>query len=127
MHFKILMMTPNVSIHLIRKSDSLYLQFDFTGHLDEANAAQAILQWKKEVANLPADTKVTLIYNCLSMTGFDTAARRIWQATLKELQTRTGVIWIVSDNLFIIGAAKTMSVLTRYTLKCVRSVEEVRP
>jgi hypothetical protein len=120
-------MTPNVSVQLIRKNEKLYLQFDFVGHLDDATAVQAIGEWRRRLGSLhPPDAKVDLIYNCMSMTGFDTAARKRWQQTMKELQPRTDVIWIVSDNLFIIGAAKTMGILTRYTIKAVKSLEEVR-
>ena len=120
-------MTPNVSVQLIRKNEKLYLQFDFVGHLDDAAAVQAIGEWRRKIDSLhPADAKVDLIYNCMSMTGFDTAARKRWQQTMKELQPRTNVIWIVSDNLFIVGAAKTMGILTRYTIKAVKSLEEVR-
>jgi hypothetical protein len=43
-------------------------------------AVKAISEWKKEVGSLhPPDTKVDLIYNCISMTDFDTAARKKWQ------------------------------------------------
>lgn len=120
-------MTANVSIQLIRKNEKLYLQFDFAGHLDEATALKAISVWREKLASLhPLDAKVDLIYNCTCMTGFDTAARKKWQETMKELQPRTNVIWIVSDNIFIIGAAKTMSLLTRYTIKSVESLDEIR-
>jgi hypothetical protein len=120
-------MNASVSVQVVQKNDRPYLQFDFTGHLDEATAIDAILKWKKEVANLqPGRSKVDLIYNCISMSGFDTGARKKWQEAMKELQPYTDVIWIVSDNIFIIGAAKTMGVLTRYTIKAVRSLDEVR-
>jgi hypothetical protein len=120
-------MTASVSVHLIKKNEKPFIQFDFTGHLDEASAVKAISEWRKELANIHTPVaKVDLIYNCISMTGFDTAARKRWQETMKELQPRTDVIWIVSDNIFIIGAAKTMGILTRYTIKSVKSLEEIR-
>ena len=120
-------MIADVSVQLIKKSEKLYLQFNFVGHLDEATAAQAISEWRKKLQHIhPPDAKIDLIYNCTSMTGFDTAARKKWQETMKELQPHTNVIWIVSDNIFIIGAAKTMSILTRYTIKSVKSLEEIR-
>lgn len=119
-------MASDVTIHLTRKNNKPFLQFDFQGHLDEPTAIKAINEWKKEVANLqPANTKVNLIYNCILMTGFDTAARKKWQETMKELRPHTDVIWIVSDNIFIIGAAKTMGALTRYTIKSARSLQDV--
>lgn len=120
-------MAANVSVQLIQKNEKLFIQFDFTGHLDEPAAVKAISEWRKELSNIHTpNAKTDLIYNCISMTGFDTAARKRWQETMKELQPRTNVIWIVSDNIFIIGAAKTMSILTRYTIKSVKSLEEIR-
>jgi hypothetical protein len=120
-------MSANVLVRLIEKNNKPYLQFDFTGHLDEGTAVKAIAEWKKELASLTTTgSKIDLIYNCISMSGFDTAARRKWQEAMKELQPRTDVIWIISDNIFIIGAAKTMGVLTRYTIKAVRSLDDVR-
>ena len=117
----------SVSVQLIKKKEKLYLQFDFEGHLDEVSAIQAISEWKNKIESLqPPGAKVDLIYNCISMTGFDTAARKKWQDAMRELQPRTNVIWIVSDNIFIIGAAKTMSILTRYTIKSVKSLDEIR-
>lgn len=118
-------MSANVSVKLVQKNNKPYLQFDFNGHLDEANALKAIDEWKKEISVRKLKANVDLIYNCISMSGFDTGARKKWQEAMKELQPVTGVIWIISDNIFIIGAAKTMGILTRYTIKAVRSFEEV--
>lgn len=116
----------DVSIHFVQLNNKAYLQFDFTGHLTEEIASRAIKQWKTEVEKTQlANSKVDLIYNCIAMTGFDTNARRNWQVAMKELQSRTNEIWIVSDNILILGAAKTMGLLTRYTIKAVRSIKDI--
>ncbi len=70
-------------------------------------------------------SKVHLIFNCDSLTGFDTEARRNWQAALKEQKGNIGEVWVVCNNLFILAAAKTMGLLSGYSLKVTRSISEV--
>jgi hypothetical protein len=121
------MATSSVNIHHLSRNNKACLQFDFIGHLDQSTADKTIKQWKTEIEILrQTSSKINLIYNCASMTGFDTNARKNWQATMKEFQSYTNTIWIVSDNIFILGAAKTMGVLTSYTIKAVRSLEDIK-
>jgi len=122
------METATVSITLVPLNNKNYLQFDFTGHLTEAAAIRAIEHWKMELEKLNSkDTKIDLIYNCVTMTGFDTNARRAWQDAMHALQSRTNEIWIISDNIFILGAAKTMGLLTRFTIKAAKSIKDIKP
>lgn len=101
-----------------------FLQFDFIGHLDIEAATVAIEAWKLRAAE---QSKLNLIYNCLEMSGFDTAARKLWQATMSELKIKTGSIWVISSNAFILGAAKTMGLLTGYDIKTAKSIENIKP
>ena len=100
-----------------------FLQFDFNGHLNLETAIEAIAKWK---AQLQDGKKINLIYNCLAMTGFDTTARKIWQTTMSELKHNTGSIWIISSNAFILGAAKTMGLLSGYDIKVAKTLEGVK-
>ena len=36
----------------------------------------------------------------------------ISQAAMKEMKDNIGEMWVISDNTFILGAAKTMGILT---------------
>ena len=99
-----------------------FLQFDFNGHLTVEAAHEAIGKWK---TMLTENEKTNLIYNCLEMTNFDTAARKAWQSTMAELKPQTGRIWIISSNAFILGAAKTMGLLTGFDIKIAKSIESV--
>lgn len=104
-----------------------YLQFDFTGHLDENSAKNAIESWKTEMNKSGLDgTRLNLIYNCTKMSGFDTNARRNWQATMQALKPNLGTIWVVSENFFILTAAKTMGVLTGFSVKVARSLKDIK-
>lgn len=105
-------------------SGKRFLQFNFKGHLDLESAAEAITEWKTRLA---PNQKTNVIYNCLEMSGFDTPARKLWQSAMSELKPMTGCIWVISSNAFILGAAKTMGLLSGYDIKVTKSLEGVKP
>jgi hypothetical protein len=114
--------TQYVRVFETAKNGKSYIQFDFRGHLDVDAAANAITTWK-ELMDKPV--KTNLIYNCAGMTGFDTDARKLWQATMSGYKKQIGSIWIISSNIFILGAAKTMGVLTGFMIKVAKSIEDI--
>lgn len=116
--------TNRVTVINKQISGTAFLQFDFRGHLDVASATAAIESWKTHAS---ANPKTHIIYNCLEMSGFDTAARKMWQATMSELKPKTGSIWIISSNAFILGAAKTMGILSGYDIKIAKSMDGIKP
>jgi hypothetical protein len=59
------------------------------------------------------------------MNGFETEARKKWQDAMKKLKPRVENVWIVSENVFIRGAAKTMGLLAGYGVKVCKSIDEV--
>jgi hypothetical protein len=103
-----------------------FLVFHFKGYLDEFSAKIAIQQWVHEFEKEPADSgKIDIIYNCNEMTGFDTAARKKWQQTMSTLKSRLANVWIISDNRFILAAAKTMGLLSGFKIRAARSFNVV--
>lgn len=115
--------TKRVTLKKLVISGKSFLQFDFKGHLDMESALAAINDWKQQ---LSTNQKTNLIYNCVDMTGFDTSARKAWQSALSELKSNTGSIWIISTNAFILGAAKTMGLLSGYDIKISKTMEGVK-
>lgn len=113
-----------VDINFISRNNKEYLQFDFPIRLDEATAANAIARWNEKMK--ASNAKVSVIYNCAKMTGFDTNARRIWQDTMKLYKNQIDVIWLVCDNTFILGAAKTMGVLTGFPIKVTKTMNDIK-
>lgn len=105
------------------KNDRLYIQFDFIGHLDQRSAVQAIADWKQHMGD---PSKKNLIYNCHEMSGFDGSARKMWQATMGEYKQKIGSIWIISSNILILGAAKTMGILTGFSIKVAKSTDDIK-
>lgn len=118
-------MADQVQLHKAVINDKIFLQFDFPKHLDEEMAINTIPVWKEMYQQLATNEKANLVFNCEVMTGFDTEARRKWQTALKDLKNQTGSIWIVSENIFILGAAKTMGILAGFPIKVTRSLSEV--
>lgn len=99
--------------------------FDFPNHLDEKAAGIAIKLWKEEAQKIINQGKIDLIFNCLQMRSFETEARKKWQSTLKEQKNELGQIWVVCENVFILGAAKTMGLMSGYSIKVTRSLSEI--
>jgi hypothetical protein len=120
------MNSHTVNIDWISINEKSYLQFTFEGHLSESMADQAIVQWKDELNKFQEETKTDIIYQCTNMTGFDTNARRNWQNAMSELRNQLGEIWIVSCNIFILTAARTMGVLTGFNIKATKTIDEIR-
>ncbi len=115
-------LTDYVKVFEVTKNGKPYIQFSFKGHLNIDAAARAITTWKELMDDA---AKKNLIYDCTDMTGFDTDARKLWQATMSDCKKQIGSIWIISSNIFILGAAKTMGVLTGFQIKVAKSPEDV--
>ncbi|WP_276371148.1 hypothetical protein [Chryseolinea sp. H1M3-3] len=114
--------TDHVKVFEVTKNGKTYIQFCFKGHLNIDAAARAITTWK-ELMDDPASKN--LIYDCTEMTGFDTEARKLWQATMSDCKKQIGNIWIISSNIFILGAAKTMGLLTGFHIKVAKSSDDI--
>lgn len=106
------------------RSGKPYIQFDFTGYFDHPAALQGAEQWK---ALMKGDTKRDLIFNCAEMHGFDSTSRQLWQAVMKEHKSRIGNIWVISNNSFILAAAKTMGLLAGFSIKVAKSLDQIKP
>jgi hypothetical protein len=113
-----------VDINFVSKNSKPYLQFDFSGHLDEASATNAIEHWNEKMK--ARSSKISLIYNCAKMSGFDTNARRIWQDTMTLHKNQIDAIWVVCDNTFIRAAAKTMGLLTGFPIKVTKTINDIK-
>jgi len=118
-------MAAKVRVQSITLRNKNFLCFSFNGHLTEEEAIQAISTWKESTRLLKPGAVVDLIYDCTAMTGFDSQARRKWQDSMTELKSKSGIIWIVSTNVFILTAAKTMGLLTGYHIKVARTLADI--
>jgi len=120
------METNLVETEWIDKPSIKWLKFNFIGQFTESIANSTIEKWKKELlAHLDSGEQANIIYNCIKMTGYDSAARIAWQKAMKELKPNINDIWIIAENKLILGAAKTMGVLTRFNIKATSSVTKI--
>jgi histidinol phosphatase-like enzyme len=120
-------MANSITVDFVTISGKQYLQFKFSGHLDETTATKAIQEWKMKMSEVQSKgVKVDMIYDCSAMTGFETNARKNWQSMMMDYKSKIGVIWMVSDNIFILGAAKTMGVLTGFGIKITRTLGDIK-
>ena len=81
-------------------------------------------KWKEAFQSRP-DDKITIVWECLNMTGYETQARIQWQETLKELQPQIKDIWLISDSNLIKTGARVMSVFTSLNIHIVDSEEDI--
>lgn len=112
----------HVTISEFWLGDKPYIRFDFKGTLTYPDAFEAIEEWKRHMTSAE---KKDIIYNCLEMSGFESEARKLWQATQHEYKPKIASIWVVTTNMFILTAAKTMGLLTGYSIKVAKRIEEV--
>ncbi|HOX83110.1 MAG TPA: hypothetical protein PLJ60_14980 [Chryseolinea sp.] len=120
-------MLKEIEIKPTTVNNKTCLQFDFPDYLDSETASAAIEIWKLEMKRLKdSGVKINLIFNCDCMTGFDTEARRKWQMEMKEQKNSIADVWVICNNIFILGAAKTMGLLSGYSIKTSRSISEIK-
>ncbi|MBS1508920.1 MAG: hypothetical protein JSS79_19945 [Bacteroidetes bacterium] len=116
----------SVEITTVTINSKEYLQFDFTGFLDVAVATDALHRWDEQMKKANNHAKVSLVYNCQNMKGFDTSARKLWQAAMQRHKNLVNTTWIISDNVFILGAAKTMGLLTGFPIKVTKNLQGIK-
>ncbi|MDJ0644610.1 MAG: hypothetical protein QNJ57_01375 [Flavobacteriaceae bacterium] len=100
------------------------LQFTFAGIFREADARDAIAEWKTLFKEKPK-TKITIVWHCLAMKNYEAKARVLWQETMQELRDQIGLIWLVTDSVIVQAGAEIMSFFVFYDLKVVASIEEL--
>lgn len=81
----------------MRQQRCLVLHFNI--YFTEANARQAIADLGPLLAG--EGSRVTMVWECTHMTGYDQAARDLWQEFIKGLLPKVAAIHLVSQNLLI--------------------------
>jgi methionine salvage enolase-phosphatase E1 len=104
-------------------ADKRYLKFSFESHFSTEDAKKAAEYWLEEFNKLNLEEKNDIIFDCVGMKNYDTDARKIWQDTMLKLKPQIGNIFIISDNILILGAAKTMGLITGFKIKPAKSEE----
>ena len=114
----------NPTIEFCALNDNDCLKFSFNGTLAESEAKAAVKEWKSCFESMNGE-KLTLVWDCNNMTGYDPGARIVWQNTLNELKNQISSIWLISKSNMIRSGAMIISMLTKYNIKVVQSEGEL--
>lgn len=113
-----------VSISLCNSNSQNCMMFRFRGKFTEAAARKSIESWSAYQDQNP-DSKLTHVWVCTNMTGFDNSAKNLWLDQMNAQKTRINSIKIISDNIVIRGAARLMSKFTNHELEVLKSEAEL--
>ena len=112
-----------VEIKSWHPSDSDFLIFHFQDHFSTTAAEKACEIWtdfhEKNASSL------IHIWDCTSMKSFDMAAKNVWMGKMKDHKDYIERIILISDSIFIRGAARLMSKFSKHPLAVYKSIEEV--
>jgi len=75
---------------------------------------------------LEPGTKVTYIWECYDMTGYEPDARFAWQRAIKEHRHTTESIWVVTNSKLIKAGAMILVAFTGFPIQVVSSEADIR-
>jgi hypothetical protein len=76
-----------------------------------------------EISSLHCAYKPYLVFNFIGC--FDARARKSWQKTMQKHKPVVNITWLIIDNVFVVGAAKTRGLLTSFPVKATKSINEI--
>jgi len=88
--------------------DQRYLLMHFTGHFSADNARNAISTISPLITK--AERKITMVWECTGMAGFDIAAREAWQIFIRDIKSKIEKIHLVSNKLVIRSGAVVIGI-----------------
>ena len=115
-------------VEWVARGNRRCLEFWFDAHLSSIGAERAIEAWRAAFESRPNE-RITVVWHCLKMKGYDTEARSQWTATLKDLKGQIESIWLVTDSKFIRMGATVMGMLSSLDIQTVKLfgwVESIR-
>lgn len=114
---------PDIQWKTIKNKEHLYFTFDGTLTLNDATLATK--KWT-DIFKTKINGKITIVWNCLKMSGYEPMARSVWQKKMKELKNQIDIIWLITDSSIVKAGANIMSVFTSYEIKTVKSEDEIK-
>ncbi|NNC69203.1 MAG: hypothetical protein HKN90_00075 [Flavobacteriaceae bacterium] len=112
----------NVKYRKFAKKRCLY--FKFKGILNEESIELAIAK-SKEFPMPKLNKKRILVFDCSSITDYDTKVRTLVQKTLKKSEGKVDTLWIISDSITILALAEILSFFTSIHIMAVRSADQL--
>jgi hypothetical protein len=118
------MKSENPRIEWVNKSGRRCLKFIFDKTLTADHAEVAITEWK-EIFQSSEDESIILIWDCIKMQGYDSAARIRWTDALKDMKPRIDTIWLISESSLIRMGASVIALLSSLKIKTVDSENKI--
>jgi hypothetical protein len=92
----------------IRNKRCLLLRFD--KHFSSENAQSAINILQPMIDDI--NGKLTMVWECSTMVGYDARAREAWQAFIKNIKPKIETINLVSQNIVIRTGAMVIGIFS---------------
>ncbi|WP_258100224.1 STAS/SEC14 domain-containing protein [Marinoscillum pacificum] len=118
------MNNKNISIYRYMLSGEQTLRFDFKGKFDLATCTEAVNIWQNEFDRLNGG-KISIIWDCSQMSGFDIEAQREWVKWMKGLSDQIEKVIVVADNIVIRGAARLILKLFHFKSEVYSSISAI--
>lgn len=115
----------NLKLEWFQLKSRRALRITIIGHLDENSANVLANDLKKELDKNDSG-KITLVWNCLDMTGYEPVARMKIQNLIKSFKNQLENNYLVSTNKVIQGGAKILSIFSSFNMKVVNSEDEIK-
>lgn len=114
-----------LNIELCQLSNEDCLKFTFIDNFNEEEAKIAVEEWRTLFKSTKGE-KTRLVWDCREMTGYEKKALKVWQHAMKDLKDQIDIVWLITNSPIIKTGAKLMSVFSKFTIKVVKSPEQIK-
>ncbi|SHJ61751.1 hypothetical protein SAMN04488028_101687 [Reichenbachiella agariperforans] len=101
------------------------LLFKFKNKFTEEASEKACSFWEREFEKRDVDHKMTLVWDCTEMSGFELNAQKRWVKCMNKHVSQIERVTVISDNIVIRGAARLILQAYSYETKVVKSYKEL--
>jgi hypothetical protein len=116
------MLNPTIEWRDLRNRRCLFLRFE--GHLSSEDAQRAITTLSSMVGK--HEGKLTMVWECTQMGGFDTEAREAWQVFIKSIKLKIEAIHLISNNVAIRSGARVVGIFAGIKVVTWAGLDEFR-
>ena len=114
-----------LNIELCSLGNEDCLKFTFTENFSESQAIEAVNEWKHLFESSKGE-KTRLVWDCSNMSAYEGKALKIWQQAMKDMKDQIDTVWLITDSALIKTGAKLISVFSKFTIKVVKTADEIK-
>ncbi len=105
------------------RKDERYLLLHFARHFSAESARDAIRTISPMI--MKTEGKITMVWECSDMAGFDQAAREAWQIFVKDIKSKIERIHLVSNKLLIRSGAVVVGIFAGIKINTWAKIDEI--